>query len=123
MLQDTLAVVADTAQAVVDTVAVVTPPLTGSEIVLYLITALAGILSGYVVKLFGTLSTKISGLNEYLKVVIIGVLSFGSLKLGAVFGLTLPENPLSWDPTIVNTVLATLFGWVTTKAGLTKKAE
>lgn len=122
MLQDTLAVVVDTAQTVVDTVAVVTPPLTGSELVLYLITATAGILSGYVVKLFGSLSAKVAGLNEYFKIVIIAILSFGSLKVGTLLGLSLPENPLAWDPTVVNTFLATLLGWITTKAGLTKKA-
>ena len=122
MIQDTLPVIIDTVKTVVDSVAVVAPTLTGSELVLYVITGLAGFLSGYVVKLLGKFSTIVSGLNEYVKVIIIGVLSFASLKIGILFGLTLPENPLAWDPTMVNTVLATILGWLTTKVGLTKKA-
>lgn len=116
MLQDTIKAVADTVAAVAPT------PATGTELILYWVTLAAGLVSGYVVKLLDKLNTFTGKLVEPVKLAIIAGLSFAGVKLAVFFGLTLPENPLAWDATTVNTVLSTVFGYAVTKAGLLKKA-
>ena len=115
MLQDTLKAVADTVVAVAPT------PATGAELILYWVTLAAGFVSGYAVKAISRVSEVVGKLTEPLKLGIIAGLSFLGVKLAVFFGLTLPENPLAWDPTTVNTVLSTVFGWVVSKTGVVKK--
>lgn len=116
MLQDTVKAVADTLAAVVPT------PATGSELILYWVTLAAGFVSGYAVKLLDKVKTLTGTLVEPLKLAIIAGLSFAGVKLAVFFGLTLPENPLAWDATTVNTVLSTVLGYAVTKSGVLKKA-
>lgn len=126
MLQDTLHVAVDTVKAVVDTVKAVADtvaapsPATGAELILYWVTLAAGFVSGYAVKALAKLTTLVGKLGEPLKLAIIAGLSFLGVKLAVFFGLTLPENPLAWDPTMVNTVLSTVFGYAVSKTALVK---
>ena len=120
MLQDTLR---DTLQVVADTVAVAPTPATGAELILYWVTLAAGFVSGYAVKAIARVSELVNKLGEPLKLGIIAGLSFAGVKLAVFFGLVLPENPLAWDPTVVNTVLSTVFGWVVSKTGVVKKTD
>ena len=106
-----------------DSLHVVTPVVSSpTDLILYVTTAVAGVLSGVVLKALHKASDTVSKLSEVIRVVIIGVLSFAALKVSTLLGLKLPENPLGWDATAVNTFLSTLLGWAVTKIGLKKTA-
>jgi len=105
-----------------DTLAVVTPT-TGSELILYWVTLLAGAASGYAVKGLDKVKVLAGKLNEFLKLGVVAGLSFLGLQFAVYFGLALPDNPLSWDPIAVNTALSTVLGYVVSKTGLVKKTS
>lgn len=100
---------------------VTVPAITsGSDLILYLITLAAGAASAWVVAALAKVNEFVAKLNEYVKLGAYAVLSYSVLKLATLLGMSLPENPLAWDPTTVNTVLATLFAWVAAKMGVKK---
>lgn len=95
-----------------DTVAVAAPVIANSnDLIMYVVTVVAGSLSGLVTQQLGKLSDIVKNLNEGVRLIVIGLLSFGVLKLGQLVGLTLPANPLGWSPIVVNSVLAAVLGW------------
>lgn len=114
-LQDTVKVLHDTATAVVPVIN------SSNDLYLYISTLVAGGVSGYVVKALGKLSTVVAGLNEFLRLGIIAVLSFGILKLTQLTGVPLAGNPMGWDPAAVQAAIAGLMGWGLHKAIAPKK--
>jgi hypothetical protein len=94
-----------------DTTAVIPAINSSTDLILYLSTLIAGGVSGYVVKFFGTLSVKVASLNEFVRLAIIAVLSFGVLKVAQFTGVPLAGNPLGWDPAMVQGAIAGLLGW------------
>lgn len=129
MFQDTLQTAVDTVINVsvdtvikaADTVATLPTPTSGTELILYWVTLAAGAVSGFAVKALVRVNETVAKLAEPLKLAIIAGVSFLSLQLAVFFGLTLPENPLSWDPTVVTTVISTVFGWVVSKTVIKKE--
>ncbi len=94
-------------QAVADTVAAVTTPATGAELVTYLVTLAVGALVGGAVKLLEKASTVVGKLPEVAKLAVTAVLAFLVVKLETLLGLQLPDNPLAWSPETVNLTLTT----------------
>jgi hypothetical protein len=111
----------DTLQAVHDTVAATVPAINSStDLLLYLSTLIAGGVSGYAVKALGRISATVAGLNEFVRLGVIAVLSYGVLKLAAFTGVPLAGNPLGWDPAAVQAAIAGLLGWGMHKATVKK---
>lgn len=104
-----------------DSVVAVVPAIeSGTDLILYLTTIAAGVVSGYAVKGWAKASEFVGKLPEAAKLSIIAVLSFLGLKAVTFLGIALPTNPLAWDPTMVNTAIAAALGWGVSKVGMTK---
>lgn len=83
-------------------------PQTGAELIWYLVTLGVGAVVGTVAKALEKGSEVLNKLAEPVKMGLVAVLAFAVVKVETFLGLQLPDNPLTWDPEVVNIVLTAL---------------
>jgi|ERR1019366_3620710 hypothetical protein len=88
---------------------IVTPVITsGSALIAYLITIVAGVLGGYLNNLYATGKVILSAADHTIQLVIGAIAGFGLLRLGILLGISIPTDVMGLNATAFATIVAAL---------------